>query len=304
MLTQQIRIMATLRELVTTVSAATGVPESTVFAYGRFARQAGLLSQKGRGRQAAAMTLQDAANLLIALGGTSVTRDAGSAISTFRPLQGRVYDFSGSMAPQFSKWLEPLRPRLVARDEFGDDRQLEADLGHAIEFLIESTVNGSLAQFFSTMPVAEIPSELSKQWKRSNSIHLEQSLDYLIEQGLVKPKAPQELEFGEDISLEINFSRVVPSVDIEFRRMWDAADTAFVLSFGPGAHGSRPHDLRLVATITQHTLAAIGLVLNGSARPSAIRSLKPINALFAEQFRSLSSTFQDHHNKHSSIPGD
>jgi hypothetical protein len=65
--------MATLSDLVTTLSWATSIPEATVFAYGRFAREAGFISQSGRGKGAAKMALTDAANLLIAIGGTAIS---------------------------------------------------------------------------------------------------------------------------------------------------------------------------------------------------------------------------------------
>jgi hypothetical protein len=222
--------MATLQDLVATLSATTGVPEATIFAYGRFARQAGLVSQKGRGRQAASMSLQDAANLVIALGGTGVTRDADDAISSFRSLKGRAYAFSTPLEEPFLHWLDPLRPRLVRKD---GSYPLGADLGQTIEFLISSTTNGTLVQLFGVVPVAEIPDKLFHDWKRTKSIHLDQSLDYLIEQGLIKPKTPQELEFGEDINLELNFSRQIPALNIEFKRVWHSAETALELAFGP-----------------------------------------------------------------------
>src|SRR5215471_16707790 len=101
--------MATLSDLVTALAGVTGLPESMVFAYGRFARQAGLISQKGRGRSAAAMTLTDAVNLLIAVAATGVTREAGSAVESFRSLkQGRLYDLAGGLSTALLRWLEPL----------------------------------------------------------------------------------------------------------------------------------------------------------------------------------------------------
>ena len=78
--------MASLSDLVESLSRVSGVAEATVFAYGRFAREADAIAQKGRGRGAASMTAKDAANLLIAIGGTPITREAGQAVKTFRPL--------------------------------------------------------------------------------------------------------------------------------------------------------------------------------------------------------------------------
>ncbi|HEV2697792.1 MAG TPA: hypothetical protein VGU90_07355, partial [Terriglobales bacterium] len=215
MLMQQMVTMATLSDLVTALASVTGLPESTVFAYGRFARQAGLISQKGRGRSAASMTLTDAANLLIAVAATGVTREAGTAVETFRSLKrGRLYDLAAGLSPGLLNWLEPLgiRPLGQGQDEF----EVRCDFGRFLEHLITGTLNGNLAVVFQNIPVAEVPPELWREWKRSESVHLDESVDLLIRQGLLKPKAPSELEFGEDISLEIKFSRLVPAVEVEF----------------------------------------------------------------------------------------
>jgi hypothetical protein len=278
--------MATLSDLVTALAGVTGLPEATVFAYGRFARQAGLISQKGRGRSAAAMSVTDAANLLIAVGATDVTREAGTAIKNFRTLErGRLYDFSPGLSSAILPWLEPLgikalRPRESAFEVRGN-------FGSFVEHLIIGTVTGSLSSVFRRIPVAEIPNELWSKWKRSKSVHLDESMELLVEKGLVKPKAPSELEFGEDISLEVNFSRLVPAVEIEFRRMWESRQTVFLITFGPerGAQSRAPHNMRLIATVTQHTLAGVGLVQADMVRAAAVRSYKPMDALFAQQFR-------------------
>jgi hypothetical protein len=43
--------------------------------------------------------------------------------------------------------------------------------------------------------------------------------------------------------------------------------------------------MQLIATVTQHTLAAVGLVQADMVRAAAIRSYTPMDALFAQQFR-------------------
>jgi hypothetical protein len=273
--------MATLSDLVTALAGVTGLPEATVFAYGRFARQAGLISQKGRGRSAAAMSVTDAANLLIAVRATDVTREAGTAIKNFRTLErGRLYDFSPGLSSAILPWLEPLGIKSVKPRESAFE--VRGNFGSFVEHLIIGTVTGSLSSVFR-----RIPCELWSKWKRSKSVHLDESMELLVEKGLVKPKAPSELEFGEDISLEVNFSRLVPAVEIEFSRMWESPETVFLITFGPerGAQSRAPHDMRLIATVTQHTLAGIGLVQADMVRAAAIRSYKPMDALFAQQFR-------------------
>jgi len=83
--------LATLSELVSQIAELTDIPKATIFAYGRFAREGGLISQKGRGRGGASMTATDVANFLIALGGTSVTREAANAIALFRRMVGYAH---------------------------------------------------------------------------------------------------------------------------------------------------------------------------------------------------------------------
>jgi hypothetical protein len=282
--------MATLSDLVTAVAGATGLPEATVFAYGRFARQAKLISQKGRGRSAASMSLHDAANLIIAVAGTGITREAAATIRNFRSMKGRLFNFSGGLEPVFLQWLRPLGLMATAKNEFGNDYELQSDFGLVLEYLISATLNGGLAALFRQIPVAEVPGELWSEWKRTQSVHLHQSVDLLIEQGLICPKRADDLAFGEDISLEIAFNRLGQSVDIEFRRMWDSPETIFVASFSPKRRiqKSPPDDLRLVATITQHSLAAAGLVVSNMISPSAVRSHGPMDYLFAQQFRTSS----------------
>jgi hypothetical protein len=277
--------MATLSDLVAALAGVTGLPESMVFAYGRFARQAGLISQKGRGRSAASMTLPDAANLLIAVAGTGVTREAGTAVEAFRSLRrGRLYDFAaGRYSLVLLNWLKPLGIKPLGQYAF----EVGCDFGRFLEHLITGTLTGDLAAVFQNIPVAEVPRELWREWKQTESVHLDESVDLLIRQGLLKPKTASELEFGEDINLEIRFSRLVPAVEVEFLRMWDSPQTAFLLTFGPegGAQARAPHRMRLVATLTQHTIAAVGLVQRNMVRPSAVKTYKPMDAMFSQQLQ-------------------
>lgn len=86
--------LAALSDLTAILARTSGVPEATVFAYGRFAREAGLISQRGRGPGAARMEARDAANLLLALGGTATTREAPSAIRHFGGLRPKAIEVS------------------------------------------------------------------------------------------------------------------------------------------------------------------------------------------------------------------
>ncbi|WP_085965577.1 hypothetical protein [Bradyrhizobium japonicum] len=280
--------MATLSSLVEAVAGVTGLPSATVFAYGRFARQAGLIGQSGRGRNAAEMSIEDAANLLIAIGGTGVTREAGSAVETFRNLKnGRFYDFQG---PDFlTAGTSFLAIHGVRPDSSPGTRssKIQGDFGRFFQFLINSTLTGQLANLFRNIPAAEIPSDLWAQWiSEKNSPHRHKGIEDLIKEGLITPYPPESLKFGEHINVEVRFNRLVPSVEIEFVRDWDGPQVMGVVTFGPdrGGKSKGAHRLQITASFTQHTLAAAALVIDNKVSPSAVATLKPVDALFAGQF--------------------
>lgn len=72
--------MALASELVEVIADATGTQRVTMTRYARFAREAGLLSQSGRGKSAAHMRPGDATNLLICLLVNSVAQEAATYI--------------------------------------------------------------------------------------------------------------------------------------------------------------------------------------------------------------------------------
>jgi hypothetical protein len=106
---------------------------------------------------------------------------------------------------------------------------------------------------------------------------------------VIKPQPLSDIEFGTDISIEISFSRLVPAVDIEFFRVWDNPETIGIISFGPdrGAQARGAHHLRIKATFTQHTLAAVGLVVGNKSKPMPPQLPKRIEGLFWNQFQKL-----------------
>ena len=280
--------MATLSSLVEAIAAVTGLPAATVFAYGRFARQAGVIGQSGRGRSAAEMNIEDAANLLMAIGGTGVTREAGLAVETFRNLKsGRFYDFLG--AEFLTAGISFLASYGIRPDTLPGTRgvRIPGDFGKFFEFLIRSTLTGQLANLFRHIPAAEIPNDLWAQWiNEKNNPHRHKRMEELIKEGLIAPHQPETLKFGEHINVEVRFNRLVPSVEIEFLRDWDGPQVMGVVTFGPdrGGKAKGAHRLQLTAGFTQHTLAAVALVVDNKASPSAVATLKPVEALFARQF--------------------
>lgn len=89
--------MAIVNKLIEVASEATGVPLPTAVVYGRALREAGLLSQAGRGRAAAQATAADAAALLIALMVCPVAARAPDYVRDF----GGLEQTTGPDAPTF-----------------------------------------------------------------------------------------------------------------------------------------------------------------------------------------------------------
>src|SRR4051812_662375 len=78
--------LALLSELVRAVARVEGIDEVTVGIFAQAAREAGVISQKGRGRGAAHMTAEDAANLLIAANGSPLAKNVRATVPAFRSL--------------------------------------------------------------------------------------------------------------------------------------------------------------------------------------------------------------------------
>jgi hypothetical protein len=237
--------MANLSDLVATLAHVTAVPEAKVFAYGRFAREAGLIAQKGRGRGAAMMCSTDAANLLIALGGTSVTREAAYAIRTYRPMRGVVLGYSHEVGDIiFLTWLETFGLE-VHPDKLGYDFSLNGDFGSFLEFLIREAGLGNLMRLLRKIPAAA-----------------------RIAKGLVDPTPKDKVEIGWDVQLQIIFYRTKPFVTVEFKRK---AETVFQIFFAPKKLIAQ-RDMYVSATVSQETLTALGLVLADKIKPKELKS--------------------------------
>lgn len=78
--------MALLSDLVKIVAAVEGLEEVSVGIFARHAREAGLITQGGRGRSAAKMTTRDAANLLLAVNGCALAKDISDIVPRLRAL--------------------------------------------------------------------------------------------------------------------------------------------------------------------------------------------------------------------------
>jgi hypothetical protein len=112
-------------------------------------------------------------------------------------------------------------------------------------------------------------------------------MDELVKKGLITPKPATDVQFGEDINVEVSLSRLVPAVEMEFRRMWEWPADHLCDRFWSRTWCSiarAPHDMRLIATITQHVVAAASLVVSDMVKASAVRSYKATDELFWNQF--------------------
>jgi hypothetical protein len=251
--------MASLSDLVTVLSKLTNVPKATVFAYGRFARESGKISQRGQGRAAAKMDLPDAANLLIALGGTAVTREAGDAIDEFRPLRGAVRGFVASeeCVSEFFKWLTPL-----GKLDWADDLssyKLESNFGSFLEFLIAEAANGGLMTFMQSIPAGTVERRRVETGPAS-----------LRERLFPKYIPPGNKIVGEDVGLDVFFFRNELRAEVEFTYRFDSENSQTAFRFSFAASKSKKPAWSVSAKLTQDVIFVIGLVLTDQLTASSV----------------------------------
>lgn len=120
--------MASPGELIDAIATATGVPRARIFSAHRYLREAGFISQGGRGTSAAKMTARDAAHILIATASAKEVKDSPSLIE--RP--GSLVSTAGKWKLDFLSF--PPLEALPADHSFSD----------AIEALIIAAADGTL----------------------------------------------------------------------------------------------------------------------------------------------------------------
>jgi hypothetical protein len=233
--------MATLSQLVTTLASVTGVPQATVFAYGRFAREAGLISQGGRGRGGAQMTATDAANLLIAVGGTRITRDANKAIEEFRQLSGRVTR-ADSTTSELTNWLAQYQVFAASRRY---DPELK--LGGFVEFLIAEASTGGLENLLRSLKIFDMP-DISKGEKLEETARDSQNLPF---------KENNDIDIFRDIRVELVFlpARGLILFNVSYNRRYGGY--RFYVEFGQ-RDSFWLGDLHWFSSFSQRTILALG----------------------------------------------
>lgn len=150
--------MASPGELVRKVAEVLGVPEPTVVVHDRNLVTAGLRTKGGRGRSAAKMTPGDAANLILAVAGSSMVKDTVETVNDYANLPSRVdrpinprTEPGGPSIRQTESWdlsrfPIPSLQRLPADHTFRD----------ALTALIEAAADGSLQEAVRNLPVEQV----------------------------------------------------------------------------------------------------------------------------------------------------
>jgi len=130
--------MATSGDLIKTVAAATKVPVVRTELYYRALREAGLTSKSGRGpRSSAQMSIDDAANLLLAMAGCNEVKDGPAQV-----------------------------PKLRACRRYGKSRWLDLPdtVGELMHFLIQSEIDGSMGHALRVLPRSAFPVVASREF--------------------------------------------------------------------------------------------------------------------------------------------
>lgn len=267
--------MATLSDLVSVLAKTTGLPEATVFAYGRFAREAGLISQKGHGRGAAQMSPTDAANLLIAVAGTGVTKEAGSAIKAFRSLNIAVWDDTLGNSPGrllIKEWLRRLGPIEEGPTEESPAQEgmtnnpkiglLKCTFGDFVTFLIETAAKSDFLGFLRKVATVEEP-----RFQKNPDI--------------------------ADFNFNITFDRANRSAQVSLQHFYTKTEI-FAINFIPRKLSR--NDLKITAQIGSASIAALGYCLvTGLPLPPQFKNAEEIK-------RFLSSIRSKGESKPSSTP--
>ncbi|MFG1399901.1 hypothetical protein [Roseixanthobacter pseudopolyaromaticivorans] len=124
--------MTSSTELSARIARVFGITEATALLHMRIVREAGILTQGGRGRSSARMTSRDAANLLIAVAGASAVKDSVKPLS----YQAQTWVKHGT-------WEETLSvPELLALP-------LDHRFSDAVTALVDSAVSGTLEDLAS-----------------------------------------------------------------------------------------------------------------------------------------------------------
>lgn len=171
--------MALLSALVKAIADVEGIDEVQVGWVARHLREAGHITQAGRGRGAAHMSNSDAANLLIGVNAATGAKNAAEAVGLYRSLPcGRA--------------------NLLKKTKLSDAFKIGQDFGRSLEKLLElASCDGSA------------PSELERSVFAGSHFFRCIATDQF--EDLIRRHSSS---FAETFSTEITFSRPYPNVSV------------------------------------------------------------------------------------------
>lgn len=147
--------MASPGEMVKRIAETLGVPEASVTLHDRNLADAGLRTKGGRGRSAAKMSACDAANLLMAVAGSSMVKDAVQTVEAYANLPARNGEFSFD-SEEHRLGFEGSEPRCwhLAGFPIAALQELTADhtFKDALSALISAAASGSLQETIDKLP--------------------------------------------------------------------------------------------------------------------------------------------------------
>lgn len=161
--------MASPGEMVRCVAQVLGIPEQTAVVHDRNLAEAGLRAKGGRGRSAAKMSPLDAANLLTALVGSSMVKDAVQSVEAYAALpanggeiatakDSHSVSIDGNPTGRWSLVGFPI-PALQALPDNHTFRD-------ALVALLTSSANGTLRDAIKTLPAREAGQfQIPAAWK-------------------------------------------------------------------------------------------------------------------------------------------
>jgi hypothetical protein len=218
------------------------------------------------------MTDADAANLLIAVAGTPVTREAPGAIDAYRKLRLQAHPLLIEHDNMFKAWLDNFGLRNPGSLE--PPFRLAANFGSAMERLVEMAGSGELRNFLHQIPTARFSAQFWRKLEECPSIGVD--VERLLEAGIIKTTPPEKMRIGKDITLTFSFISTYPRVDMDLTRMWgNPDDPVMSISGYPGAEGSfesASSDMERVGRFSELTLMAVGLAVRDIEFPEDLSS--------------------------------
>jgi hypothetical protein len=198
------------------------------------------------------MAATDAANLLIAVGGTRITREAGRAIRALRQLPGEVR-YARESTLELTDWIE--RYHSFALSQVADTK---LNLGTFVDFLLTEASTGRFESFLRTLRIYDVPRLPDPRFHEALSL-FEQ------DQSSLPFKTPEKIDIIGDLDLSLSFEstfdRANFSVGYNMFFRYDSLDVIF----GKGSDHYL-HDLSGYASISQRTILAVGDCLRRDSR--------------------------------------